>query len=86
MSDREDWIAAHGPRPVHTDVANAVIADHVLSDPDLSLTAKALFALIIVAQGQPVNPYEDAYEDPADIAAAVDELVDAGLAVRVSGP
>ena len=86
MTHTEDWIAAAGVRAAHADIADAVIPDHVLSDPNLSLMAKALHALLIAGQGKPVNPYDDAYEDPSDIAAAIDELIAAGLVVRVAAP
>ncbi|KJL24865.1 hypothetical protein RL72_01588 [Microbacterium azadirachtae] len=82
----EDWIAATGLWPVHDDVANVVVPDHVLADPNLSLIAKGLFTLLVAEQGQPVNPFDDPYEDVADIQAAVDELVEAGLALRVVKP
>lgn len=84
MSHQEEWIAATGPRPVHGDIADAVIPDHVLDAPNLSLMAKGLYALVLTGQGQPINPYEDAYEDLQDIAAAIEELVGAGLVVRVT--
>jgi len=83
VTEHEVWIAATGVWPVHDDIADAVIPDRVLNDPALSLTAKGLFALLVAMQGQPVNPYDDAYESPAVIAAAIDELVSAGLAVRM---
>lgn len=82
----EEWIVATGLWPVHERVADVVVPEHVLADPDLSLIAKGLFTLLVAEQGKPVNPFDDAYEDVADIQGAVDELVDAGLAVRVAKP
>ncbi|MBT9605751.1 hypothetical protein [Microbacterium sp.] len=79
----EDWIAARGVWPIDDEPGGAPIPDRVLADAGLSLMAKGLLALLLAKQGQPVNPYEDAYEDEADIRSAVDELIAAGLAVRV---
>lgn len=78
-----DWITATGVQPSRDDGGTGVLLDRVLADPDLSLMAKGLFALLLEAHGAPVNPYEDAYEDPHDIAGAIDELINRGLAVRV---
>ena len=83
MSELETWIAATGVWPVHDDIADAVIPEHVLNDPALSLIAKGLFALLVAEKGRPVNPYEDSYETPAAITEAVEELISTGLAVRV---
>ncbi|MDF1478789.1 hypothetical protein PYV02_06785 [Leifsonia sp. H3M29-4] len=85
MTAPEDCIAARGLWPLTDDKAGIPIPDHVLADRDLSLIAKGLFTLLLANNGQPVNPYEDAYEDAADIAVAIEELIAAGLAVRV-GP
>lgn len=84
-AEPSDWIAATGLWPVHADQADAIIPDHVLADPGLSLLAKGLFALLVAEQGRPVNPYDDAYEDASDIAGAIEELIEAGLIVRVTG-
>jgi len=83
MTEPEEWIAANGPRLVSTDPDDTAIPDTVLDDPGLSLTAKGLYALVILRQGQPFNPYEDAFEDVDTIRAAVEELVSAGLVSRV---
>ncbi|WP_286299424.1 hypothetical protein [Microbacterium suwonense] len=56
----------------------------MLNDVELSLAAKGLFALLVASQGQPIDPFDDALEDNADISAAIDELLGAGLAVRVA--
>lgn len=82
-NETEDWIAATGPRAVSDDVEDTAIPDAVLDDATLSLVAKGLYALVLSYQGQPVNPYEDAIEDAKDIRAAVDELLEAGLVLRV---
>lgn len=55
----------------------------VLGDPGLSLIAKGLYALLLSFPGQPIDPYEDAIEDPAEISAGIEELIAAGHAVRV---
>ncbi|WP_193597863.1 hypothetical protein [Microbacterium sp. YJN-G] len=65
------------------DPSELVIPDHVLNDVELSLATKGLFALLVASQGQPIDPFDDALEDPADISAAIDELLLAGLTVRV---
>ena len=83
MLTSEDWIAATGPRIVGRNSEDVVIPDAVLDDDELSLIAKGLCASVVTAQGQPINPYEDAFEHVEDIRAAVDELVEAGLVMRV---
>jgi hypothetical protein len=83
MPEPEEWIAANGPRLVSDDPDDTAILDTVLDDPGLSLAAKGLYALVILRQGQPFNPYEDAFEDVGTIRAAVEELVSAGLVSRV---
>lgn len=80
------WIAPAGLRAVETDPEATAIPDKVLADPDLSLMAKDIYALGLAYQGQPINPYDNAVEDPAEISDALDELVQAGLIVRVSRP
>lgn len=83
MSESEDWIAARGVWPLTDEPGGTPIPDHLLADPDLSLMAKGILALALTTQGQPVNPYEDAFEDIEDIRVAVDELIEADLVVRV---
>ena len=82
-NETKDWIAATGPRAVSDDPEEAAIPYAVLDDANLSLVAKGLYALVLSYQGQPVNPYEDAIEDAEDICAAVDELLEASLVMRV---
>ncbi|WP_313479892.1 hypothetical protein [Microbacterium sp.] len=84
MGSASEWIAARGLWPVSVDPSELVIPDHVLNDAELSLPAKGLFALLVASQGQPINPFGDALEDTAVISAAIDELLEAGLAVRVA--
>ncbi|GEK86615.1 MULTISPECIES: hypothetical protein [Microbacterium] len=84
MPDAEEWILALGLRPVSDDPNDSAIPDAVLNGPSLSLTAKALYALVLSTQGRPLNPFEDAFEDSKDIHAAIDELVAAGLVVRTT--
>ena len=86
MPEHEEWIATSGPRLVSYDPAGSAIPAGVLSDARLSLRAKGLYALVLAKQGQPINPYEDAFESVEDIRAAIDELVAAGLVVRVITP
>lgn len=83
MSETEDWIAVRGPLPLDGDPAGVPIPEHILGDPTLSLMAKGLFARLLAEPGIPVNPYEDAYEAEPDIAAAIEELIGAGLVMRV---
>lgn len=83
MPPTEDWIAPRGLWPLTDSPAGIGMPDHIMNDRTLSLQAKALFALLLAENGKPVNPYEDAYEEPETIAAAIQELVDAELAVRV---
>lgn len=84
MSTNEDWIAATGPRAVSENAEDTAIPYAVLDDPNLSLIAKGLYALVLTGQGQPINPYEDAVEDVEDIRSAIDGLVEAGLVIRVA--
>jgi hypothetical protein len=84
MSVTEDWIAARGPLPLDGDPAGVPIPEPVLSDPNLSLMAKGLFARLLAEPGTPVNPYDDAYETEDDIANAIEELIDANLIMRVT--
>ncbi len=46
--------------------------------------ARGLYALLLAQQGAPIDPYDDAVESPVDLAAAIEELITAGLAVRVA--
>lgn len=86
MTDPEEWIAALGLRAVSEDPSDTTIPDAVLNDPALSLTAKGLYALAISGQGKPLNPFDDALESTEDIDAAIDELMAAGLIMRVRKP
>lgn len=86
MHEPEDWVAATGPRLVSDDPEDYAIPEAVLGNAALSLTAKGLYALLLTGRGQPINPYEGAFEDPEDIRAAIDELIHAGLAVRLPQP
>lgn len=83
-SPASDWIAPTGVRPVEADPVTTAIPDFALNDPRLSLTAKGLLALLLSHCGQPIDPHEDAIEDAADIAGAVDELIEFGYAVRIA--
>ena len=78
-----DWIAPTGLRRVIQDAVATDIPDDAMSDPRLSLIAKGLYALLLTHQEQPIDPYEDAFEDAAEIRAAVDELIENGYATRV---
>ncbi|MGF2948220.1 hypothetical protein [Microbacterium alcoholitolerans] len=80
----DDWIAARGVWPLRDEPGCTPIPEHLLADPDLSLMAKGVLALLLAERGRPVNPYKDAYEDEADIRAAVEELLAADLVVRVA--
>ncbi|MBF0671783.1 MAG: hypothetical protein IR160_04270 [Salinibacterium sp.] len=82
-SGRSDWIAPTGVRAVEVDALDTAIPDSALSDPRLSLAAKGLYALLLAYQSQPIDPYDDAIEDEADIRAAIEELIESGYAVRV---
>jgi hypothetical protein len=85
VSERpSDLIAATGVRPVVANTADVDIPSDVLADQDLSLMARGLYALLVAEQGKPVDPYDDAFESPEDLAAAIEELIAAGLAVRVT--
>lgn len=82
-STASDFIAATGNRASDANGATPEILDEVIANQDLSLTARALYALVLAQNGQPLNPYADAIEDADDIRKAIDELVIAGLIVRV---
>lgn len=78
-----DWIAATGLRAVDADPEMTAIPDAVLGDPHLSLLAKGLYALLLSYSGRPIDPYEDAIEDPTEISLGIEELIAAGHAVRI---
>lgn len=80
------WIAPASLRAVEADPDATAIPRSVLADPELSLMAKGIYALVLAHQGQPINPYDDAVEDPAAIGGALAELIDAGLIVRGGWP
>lgn len=79
-----DWIAASGLRAVEADASDVGIPPDVLADQELSLMARGLYALLLAQQGQPVDPYDEAFESEEDLTGAIDELLAAGLAVRVA--
>lgn len=79
-----DFIAAAGLRRVVVDAADVELSPDVLADQGLSLRARGLFALLVAEQGRPIDPYNDAYESDEDLGAAIEELIAAGLAVRVA--
>lgn len=83
MSPASDWIAPNGVRAVELDAADTSLPDSAMNDPQLSLVAKGLYALLLAYQGQPIDPYYDAIEDEGEIRAAIEELVASGYAVRV---
>lgn len=84
VSERpSDFIAAAGLRSVVDDPADVDVSLDVLADQDLSLIARGLYALLVTEQGNPIDPYEDALESEEDLAAAIEELIAAGLAVRL---
>jgi hypothetical protein len=85
VSERpSDWIAAAGLRVVEADASNVGVPPEILADQQLSLIARGLYALLLAQQGQPVDPCEEAFESEEDLAGAIDELLAAGLAVRVA--
>jgi hypothetical protein len=81
-----DWIAATGLRAVDSDATSTLVPTGLMDQLDLSLIARGLYALLLVEQGAPVDPFENALDDETEIAAAIEELVAAGLAVRVPAP
>ena len=86
MTDRATgWIAMAGVRLYQQGAETTdIIPDNVLADPRLSLVAKGLYALLLTHQGEPIDPYDDAIESAGEIRGAVDELIAAGYAVRIS--
>lgn len=58
-------------------------AQLVMQDPSLSLRAKGLFTLLLEFAGEPHNPFAELYEPAEVIHDAVEELVAAGLIIRV---
>lgn len=80
-----DWIAAAGLRLYDPDATTTQIPDDVMQDPDLSLIARGLYAgLLVEKQGRPIDPYEHGLDDDDELAAAIEELLEAALAVRVT--
>ena len=80
---KTDWIAPAGIRAVEPGPEFTAIPDAALSDPRLSLTAKGIYGLLLSYQGNPMDPYLDAFEDPEEIRRAVQELIAADLIVRL---
>lgn len=84
VESKSDWIAATGLRTVRDDAGDVGIPPDMLANQDLSLMARGLYALLLARQGAPIDPYDDAVESKVDLAAAIEELLAAGLAVRVA--
>ena len=85
VSERpSDFVAANGLRRVVVDAAEVVISPDVLAVQGLFLMARGPYALVIAEQGRPIDSYDNAYESDEDLAAAIEELIVAGLAVRWS--
>lgn len=82
-SQPSDWIAPTGVRPVEADTETTAIPGDAMRDSRLSLTAKGLLALLLSYNGQPIDPYEDAIEEAAEIDQAVAELISFGYALRI---
>lgn len=68
------------------DPEETVIPDAVLSDPELSLMAKGIYALALSHQSQPINPYDETVESTEVIGVAIEQLVEAGLVKRMTEP
>jgi hypothetical protein len=71
-------------RAVDPDGGYEHVPQVAMVDPRLSLMAKGLLGLLLRHQGAPIDPYEHAVEDAAEMRAAVEELVSLGYAVRVA--
>lgn len=84
-AERSQRIAVTSLRVIEPNSTAADIPEDVLNDTSLSLTTKGLYALLLAEQ-EPVNPFDRAIEDESEIAVAIDELTIAGLAIRVSPP
>jgi len=83
-SSGTDWVAPTGLRPYDADAKSTAIPASAMNDPRLSLVARGLYALLLSYQGKPIDPYEDAIEEPGDLRAAIEELINCGYAVRVA--
>lgn len=79
-----DWIAVTGLHRLEPNATTTALPTDVMNDPNLSLEARGLFALLLSYRGQPIDPYDDAIEDAATIAGAIEELIAEGYAVRVT--
>lgn len=55
----------------------------VLQQPSFSLLAKGLYTLLVEQPGEAVNPFHDLYEPAEAVHRAAEELISAGLAIRV---
>lgn len=83
MTPPSDWIAPTGMRRFEPDAIATDLPDAVMADPQLSLMAKGLYALVLTYQGRPVDPYQGAIEDVTEIRTAIDKLIAGGYVVRV---
>jgi hypothetical protein len=83
-STRSDWIAVTGVRSFDLDTTETAIPWSIMNDERLSLIAKGLYGRLLSYEGQPLDPYDEALDDLEDIAAAIDQLLGGGYAVRVA--
>lgn len=83
MNTYSDLIVARGvtarSHPIEIDAR----AQEIMEDSSLSLRARALFILLCELRGEPHNPFAELYEPAEVIQGAVEELVAAGLVIRV---
>lgn len=80
----QDWVAVVGLRLFDPEATTTDVPGAVMNDPGLSLIARGLYAALLSYQGQPIDPYENAIDEDAESAEAIEELIGAGLAVRVA--
>jgi hypothetical protein len=80
----QEWVAVAGRRLIDPDATTTDVPTVVMNDQSLSLVARGIYVALLSYQGQPIDPYENAIDDDGVITAAINELVAAGLAVRMA--
>lgn len=83
MNTYSDLIVARGMTATSNPIEINARAQEVMEDSSLSLRARALFILLCELRGEPHNPFAEPYEPAEVIHGAVEELVTAGLVIRV---
>lgn len=83
MNTYSDTIVARGVTGRSSEIEIGAMAQETMENTSLSLRARALFVLLCELRGEPYNPFTELHEPAEVIHDAVEELVAAGLIIRV---